>query len=281
MQNAQWEASTIAEAAKGGSGAQLKEVQSQLEARWQELQSIHRQAATLLNRWGQWRDFADPQPVSLLLERHPMRRFCHALDLARTQYNALAALVMPRLVYGFRPGAILLLLWAITMIPCGAVLGWNHPEQWLMVSAPAAVFLFFSIGIPVNFLARRRCADYYLALRRTLLEAGVDRVSTLETAKTDCLRLHEAIESRQREEIGRANERLFAAMGASLARRERETAEIESFYPPRMATITAARDKLFQQADAKYPPLLRDLEKRHAAESAAASRRIRANAGRQ
>ena len=63
MQNAQWDASTIAEAAKGGSGVQLKEIQAQVEARWQELQTIHRQAATLLNRWGQWRDFVDPQPV--------------------------------------------------------------------------------------------------------------------------------------------------------------------------------------------------------------------------
>ena len=52
MQNAQWEATTIAEAAKGGSGVQLKEIQAQVEARWQELQNIHRQAATLLESLG-------------------------------------------------------------------------------------------------------------------------------------------------------------------------------------------------------------------------------------
>ena len=89
MQNAQWEASTIAEAARGGSGVNLKDLQSQLESRWQELQTIHRQAVALLNRWGQWHDFVDPQPVSMLLERHPVRRFCHALDMARTQFHAL------------------------------------------------------------------------------------------------------------------------------------------------------------------------------------------------
>src|SRR5947209_2284850 len=43
MQNAQWEATTIGEAAKGGSGVQLKEIQAQVEARWQELQNIHKQ----------------------------------------------------------------------------------------------------------------------------------------------------------------------------------------------------------------------------------------------
>ena len=52
MQNAQWEATTIAEAARGGSGVQLKEIQAQLESRWQELQTIHRQAVELLESLG-------------------------------------------------------------------------------------------------------------------------------------------------------------------------------------------------------------------------------------
>jgi hypothetical protein len=270
MQNAQWEATTIAEAAKGGSGVQLKEIQAQVEARWQELQNIHKQAATLLNRWGQWRNFADPQPpASLLLERHPMRRFCHAVDMARTQYNALSGQIMPRLVQGFWPAVILLAIWGVMTIPCGLFFHWDDPIHWVLASAASSLFLFVAIGIPVYFLAGRRSADCYLALRRTLLEAGADRPSTLETAKADCQRLHEAIESRQRSEIGRANERLFAAMGASLSRRERETSEIDAVYPPKLAAITSARDEVFDQADAKYPPLLRDLEERFKTQSAA------------
>jgi DNA segregation ATPase FtsK/SpoIIIE, S-DNA-T family len=269
MQNAQWEASTIAEAARGGSGVQLKEIQSQLESRWQELQTIHRQAVELLNRWGQWRDFVDPQPVSMLLERHPMRRFCHALDMARTQYHALASLFMPRLVQGLRPMGLMLLMWGLMTLPAGALIGWGKVDQWVIASVVATIFLSLSIGVPVNILARRRCADYYLALRRTMLEAGLDRVSTLETAKGDCQRLLEAIESRQRAETGRAHERLFGAMGASLARRERETAEIEATYPPRLAAIQVARDQVLQQADAKYPALLREMESRYMAQSAA------------
>jgi ABC-type multidrug transport system fused ATPase/permease subunit len=269
MQNAQWEASTIAEAARGGSGVQLKEIQAQLESRWQELQTIHRQAVALLNRWGQWRDFVDPQPVSMLLERHPMRRFCHALDMARTQYHALASLFMPRLVQGLRPMGIALLLWAVMTVPAGAFFGWGNIERWVITSAATSFFFFISIGVPVYILARRRCADYYLALRRTMLEAGLDRPSTLEIAKGDCQRLLEAIDSRQRSDTGRAHERLFAAMGAGLSRRERDTAEIEATYPPRLAVIEAVRDRALQQADAKYPPLLRELESRYQAQSAA------------
>ncbi|MEI8373656.1 MAG: FtsK/SpoIIIE domain-containing protein [Planctomycetota bacterium] len=269
MQNAQWDASTIAEAAKGGSGVQLKEIQAQLESRWQELQTIHHQAVSLLNRWGQWRDFVDPQPVSMLLERHPVRRFCHALDMARTQYHALASQFMPRLVQGLRPMGIALLLWGVMTVPAGALLGWGNYDRWVMTSAATSFFLFVSVGVPVYLLARRRCADYYLALRRTMLEAGLDRSSTLEMAKGDCQRLLAAIDSRQVAEIGRANEKLFTAMGASLSQRERQTAEIEANYPPRLAAIQSARDQALQQADAKYPPLLSEVESRHLAQSAA------------
>ena len=57
-QDAQWEATTIAEAAKGGSGLELADIQAELDARWQELQAIARQAVELLQRRGQWRQLS-------------------------------------------------------------------------------------------------------------------------------------------------------------------------------------------------------------------------------
>ncbi len=268
MQNAQWEATTIAEAARGGSNIELDEVQAQLDSRWKELQTIHREAAALLNRWGQWRDFAEPQPVALLLERHPMRRFCHALDLARPQYRALTSLVIPRFFQGLRPMGIVLLMWAASMIPAGIIFGWSNFLPWVAVSAVATLVLCLIVGIPLNALARRRCAESYLSLRRTLVEAGLDRSSTLDMAKADCLRLYEAIDSRHRTEINRANERMFVAMGGRLGQRERELAEIDANYPPRLAAMAAARDEACRQAEARFPPLLREMEARNTTELA-------------
>ena len=60
-QEAHWEATTIAEAAKGGSGLELHDIQTELDRRWQELQAIGWQAAELLRRRGQWRQFPDPR----------------------------------------------------------------------------------------------------------------------------------------------------------------------------------------------------------------------------
>ena len=59
-QEARWEATTISEAARGGSELQLPDILAQVDARWQELQSISRQAAELLERRGQWRRFSRP-----------------------------------------------------------------------------------------------------------------------------------------------------------------------------------------------------------------------------
>ena len=86
-QDAHWEATTIAEAAKGGSGLELADIQAELDARWQELQAIGRQAVELLRRRGQWRHFPDPAFSGSLLERHPAQRFIKAQELAREQYR--------------------------------------------------------------------------------------------------------------------------------------------------------------------------------------------------
>ena len=77
-----------------------------------------------------------------------------------------------------------MLLWGGLALPCGVVFGWNHPEHWVIGSAgDGSLPSSCRSAFPIYFIARRRSADYYLALRRTLLEAGVDRSSTLETAK--------------------------------------------------------------------------------------------------
>ena len=257
MQNAQWEATTIAEAARGGSGVQLKEIQAQLESRWQELQTIHRQAVALLNRWGQWHDFVDPQPVSMLLERHPVRRFCHALDMARTQYHALASLFMPRLVQGLRPMGIVLLLWAVMTVPAGALFGWNNIDYWVMASAATSY-------LPLRFPSACRSISWHGGgVPITTWPCGGRCWKRAWTAvppwrwpratANGCWRPSTPASGPRSAGPTRSS---FAAMGASLAQRERETAEIEATYPPRLAAIQAARDQVLQQAETKYPSLL-------------------------
>lgn len=269
MQEAHWDANAIAEAAKGGPNIQLEDVQAQLDIRWRELQAIHQQAVALLNRWGQWQDFADPQASAMLLERHPGRRFCHALESARPQYQSLSRLMAPRFLQGLRPMAMFFLIWAIGTVPAGIYYTWPNMEQWVPASAVGSFVTFLVLWGVCALVARRRCADCYLALRRTLIEAGLDHASTLETAKADCLRLYEAIDSRRRSDVNRASEKFAGTMGEILRRKELEIVEIEAKFPPRLTAIATARERALDEADAKYPPLLQRLEDQYTAKSEA------------
>ena len=267
LEGAHWDASSIAEAAKGGAGIQIDESLVQLDTRWQELQNIHRQAAALLNRWGLWRDFADPQLNALLLERHPARRFCHALDLARTQFHTLGSLALPRFFQGMRWMVCVFVLWIVSMFLAGGFLGWNRPDVWLPVSAVGTGIVACMIGIPLGAVSRRRVAEHYLALRRTLLEAGVDHAATLETAKADCKRLFEAIETRYQSELKRANDRFGATIAALMAKRDEALADLDQKSSPRLEAIAKERSEEAAAADAKYPPLFREIDARYEAEA--------------
>jgi energy-coupling factor transporter ATP-binding protein EcfA2 len=268
LHTAHWEATALAEAAKGVSGIQTKEVQAQLEARWRELHTIHQQAVALLERWGQWREFPEPQPTGSLLERHPMRRFAHALDLARTQYRHLAEQIAPRFFQGIRPIGIFLVLWAVAIPPAASLLGWYEYVQWLAASGSGSLVVFLLVGGWLYARTRRRCADAYLALRRTLIEAGLDRPATLETAKADCQRLYAAIDTRYRNEITRADDAFTAVMGELLPRRDRELAALEADFSPRLAQVAAARERALGELDRSFPQRLREINDRFAAESA-------------
>ena len=177
---------------------------------------------------------------------------------------------MPRLVQGLRPMGIALLLWGIMTFPSGLILGWNH-TYWVLASAVSSLVLFIVGWALIYVLAARRSADCYLALRRTLLEAGADRPSTLETARADCQRLHDAIESRQRQEIGRANERLFGAMGAKpLSPRTRHGRD-RGPLPAAVGTIAAARTRFtagrtpsIRRCSANWRPATRPTRRRFA-----------------
>ena len=133
-QTAHWEATTLAEAAKGGSGLQLKDIQAQLDARWQELQTIGQQAVEMLERRGHWRHYPEPQMTGTLLERYPVQRFTHAVELARNQFRDLSAQKAPWLLEGLRPTILFLLLWLLAVGP--TYLWLRTPDVlWVPISA--------------------------------------------------------------------------------------------------------------------------------------------------
>ncbi len=265
-QDAHWEATTIAEAAKGGSGLELHDIQAELDTRWRELQAIGWQAAELLRRRGQWRQFPDPAFNGAMLERHPAQRFIKALELAREQYRALAAQKAPRFFTGLWPMmALFVLLWGVFVYPAGAWLGWAD-WKWVAVSGGAGFAVFLFLLTWLHRVARRHSTGAYLPLRRTLLEAGLDRPAVLEKAKNDCRRLHAAIAARHQAEIKKVEERFAAAITDMTLARQQELHQADETYQPRLAAMVTQRDQSLVEAEAKYPRLIAELESRYVAD---------------
>jgi DNA segregation ATPase FtsK/SpoIIIE, S-DNA-T family len=265
-----WEVIAMSEAARGGSNLQVKEIVDGLESRWQELQTIHQQAVELLRQRGQWRDFPEPQLDGLLLENNPTQRFNRALDLARVQYRSLMQQFMPRVLprfyQGLWPLAFFLLLWAAAVYPAALWFGWDN-WRWVAVSGGAAFVMLIVIGSWLHRVINRKATNAYLTLRRTLLEAGVNRPAVLEAAKAHCQQHFGEIVARQDTEMKKAEEKFAAAMAEIGRRKEHDLKQADVAYPPRLAEIAASRDRSLPAIDEKHSRQLRDLNKRFAAES--------------
>jgi S-DNA-T family DNA segregation ATPase FtsK/SpoIIIE len=261
-----WEAMAISEAARSGSDLDVNDLTAGLESRWQELQTIHQQAVELLRQRGQWRDFPDLSSVELLLEEHPAQRFSHALELARSQYRALSRQFLPRFFHWFWLLGFFLLLWSAAIYPAIWWFGWKD-WRWVVSSGGVAVFLFLAVGIYLFRLSNRQAAQAYLALRRTLLEAGLNRPALLKQAIAQCQQLYGAIAARRDTEIKKAETKFAAAMADIQHKKEHELQQAETSYPPQLAQLAVARDRAIQEIDEKYPRLLHDIDARYAAEA--------------
>jgi DNA segregation ATPase FtsK/SpoIIIE, S-DNA-T family len=265
-----WEVVALSEAARGGSQLQVKEIVDGLELRWQELQTIHQQAVELLTRNGQWHDFPEPQVEGLLLETNPAQRFMRALDLARVQYRTLSEQYLPRFFLRFYQGlwplAIFLILWAAAACPSAWWFGWSD-WRWVAVSGSAAFVVFIVAGSWLYRVINRRTTIAYLALRHTMLEAGLNQPTILEAAKTQCQQHYGYIADRQNAEMKKTEEKFAAAMAEIERRKEQDLKQADLAFPPRLAEIVASRDRALPAVEEKYSQQLRYLQMRFNAES--------------
>ncbi|MEN6452483.1 MAG: FtsK/SpoIIIE domain-containing protein, partial [Thermoguttaceae bacterium] len=274
LQDAHWEAMEAADAARGGLNLPLKELLAGLDDRWRQLEEINKQASELMQRRGHWNGLPQPPPTAVVLERHPGRRFCHALDQAQQQWRALSSQRLPDLFRGLRPLWMFLVLWLVAAAPWAIVLG-PLDWRWAPASFGCAMVVGLIAGIWTYRIAKRRSTVAYLALWQTLLEAGLGSPATLDAAHTDCKRLDEAIIARHKTQSQKADVDHAAAVARIEKRRDRELEQVDGTYPKRLAELDAWRETTLRQIEEKYPPLLREMDERFSAESQQAETRHR------
>ncbi len=267
QQDAHWEAIEASEAARGGMNIPLKEVLAGVESRWQQLEQIHQQAVDLLRDRGHWDDVPETPPVAVLLEKHPGRRFYHALELAQAQLRDLQKRhFWSRLHQGIWPLAIFLLICGLTVVPAGLIFGWND-WPFAAVSGGTAAIVSIVVFIWSHHIAKRRSIDKYLALRHTMLEAGLGQPTVLETAKIDCERLDATIHARHKAQSRKADKDFASATARIEKRRQIDQERADAEFPRRLTELAVWRDQMLKRIEEKYPPLLRQLDENYASES--------------
>ncbi|MEN6459688.1 MAG: FtsK/SpoIIIE domain-containing protein [Thermoguttaceae bacterium] len=267
LQDSHWEALEAADAARGGLNLPLKELLAGLDDRWRQLDEIHQQATLLMQRRGHWRDLPPAPPTTVILERHPGRRFCHALDTAQGQWRTLSSQRLPNVFRGLRPFWIFLVLWTVAAIPWAVVLGPLDDWRWAPLGFGCAALVGLIAGQWTHRIAKRRSTAAYVALRQTLVEAGLGTQATLETARADCQRLDATIIARHKAQSQNADKEHAAALARIERRHDHDLQQAEAAYPKRLADLDAWRDATLRQIEEKYPPLLRQLDERFAADS--------------
>ena len=96
----------------------------------------------------------------MILEKHPGRRFCHALEEAQKQYRDLSKQFLPKLLSGFRPFGLFVLL-GVAAYPFGDYfLGWNNPSCIIGDTVAAGVVGIIAYLV-MNFFAERRSIGAY------------------------------------------------------------------------------------------------------------------------
>ncbi len=218
LQDSHWEALEAADAARGGLNLPLKDLLAGLDDRWRQLQEILQQAVALMQHRGHWDGLPPPAPTDVILDRHPGRRFYHALEQAQAQWRKLAKQRLPRPLSRAAPFWIFFLLWIVAAAPWFAALRLDDPLLSVVGSFGCAALVEVVAGIWTYRVAKRRSVAAYLALRQTLLEAGLGSATTLETAKSDCRRLDAAIIARHKAQTQKADEE-HAAVTARIERR--------------------------------------------------------------
>ena len=203
------------------------------------------------------------------MEKHPGRRFYHALELAQNQLRDLQKRhFWTSLYHGVRPVGIFLLVLAadrrIRRSSSSAGTTW----QWAAVSSGGtAAIVSIVVAVWSYHVAKRQSIEKYLALRHTMLEAGLGNPAVLETAKTDCERLDATIIARHKAQSQKADKEFAAATARIERRRQNDQQRADAEFPRRLADLAAWRDQMLEKIEEKYPPLLRQIEQHYADES--------------
>ncbi|NUQ64921.1 MAG: cell division protein FtsK, partial [Pirellulales bacterium] len=258
-EEAHWEAATVFEATKDGPKRQLAEIEAQVTAWQQEMNSLSEHAAALLDRRWQLREYPDPGVEEPPAGNNLMLRLAELVGEARERHRQLLGQSVPALFEGWQPFWLVVLLWLAGAVSWIAGLGWNN-WYWLPASFVTAVIAAAALFPWLYRIARRQSEDAFLPLRRAVALGDRVRQKVLQKAKADCDAQYAAIVQRRDDAIRSADAAYAARSEEFTLRRQSDLERVEKTLAARLAEITQRRERELAEAGERYTRIVRELD---------------------
>lgn len=244
----QWSINTLYEASRTAAENQYLEVERQFESSLQRITAMQQEGKSLLKQWRQQGAYA-----RIHLVRHPLppdeEVMAHLEGLVEEAEGTLAqlrGLFIPRFFKGLNLVWVFLMTAAALAVPVWLLTD-GDPVLTAIVVGSATVLAGSGLAALLFFFARSQVYHLYQALRQTLFDAEQCRERYLELARSRREAQLLAVKHKRNTELHQASEKAREAREQITRRRIRDTAA----------------------AEARFPPLLAELKRRHAEDLAA------------
>jgi energy-coupling factor transporter ATP-binding protein EcfA2 len=252
FQEGKWTLGTLLEAAKSTDETAWRDFEKQVAAeisRDQETQDAMRQ---IMARWRV--PLRKHTPVRTASKADPLERLQEAAAEGEECLAELRGLWLPRLFHGLRPILILVLLWALAVIPAGLLLGaqmnvedWlARDPQWWVVVAASALGSAFVLTLMLFYVSRSRVYGVYGELCQAFYDARQARQACQEQAHAHQQKLQAELDARKKkhgEDLGKATVAYRHAQAELKARGDRERHQTESRRQTKLAAAAQRKAK--------------------------------------
>jgi len=267
LQEAQWEATAVFEAAKAGAAAQRKDLESQLVAVAQQIEAMHQESTRLIAGHEQARLLPEPAvspPATLPSE--PLRRLADLVSETQDDLQRLRERITPRLVRAFQSLLWFLLLLTVSLVVARLALG-RGGWIWAVAGVTPGLIAWVVLTSWLQNSAERRITEAYLTLRQALAQADALRQAIVKAVDAECARQHTASADRLQRDLDKAGHQFSDTLAGLSQRKTDEMAEADHKYPALLAEITARRDRRLLEADQKHQSESRHADETFSAES--------------
>ena len=266
-QEAHWEATTVFDAAKHKPAEKLQELTDQLQAGCDELEEFRNEAVQILERRLQWREYPQPQVPPPLTEGDPLSRFSASVEAAGDLVTSLQQQTIASLFEGAKPLLIFVLMTGATVVPAWF---WFGIGGWYWTAAVFALTVVLYTGLTVWCwrIARRRSAEAFTAIWRTILSADADRQLALAASQRECKQQSAQIAKKLEDELAVAKQRFVAATADLDSRKRKELQVVQEKYPPLVSETVARRDRQLEEAENTFGRRLGKIDHNYETESA-------------